>query len=297
MVLMSILIVVGLIAIVTLVLHGATARCSDPYKNKKYILKRCKITQIPKNIPKETTKLDLSFNQIQYISSGAFKNLPNCTELNMGKNRLTHIRTQIFDGLSSLEDLDLRSNKISDIDPGSFFRLPKCTHLWLPFNQLTYLKAEPFKGLVSLDLLDLYSNQISFIEDGTFSHLPRIRVIYLSNNNLVTPPQTHFLFLDGNPLHCDSRMCWLKQAERDGKLKLRGRWNHKPQCVNYPGLHWDNITLICDESGKYNDILFNSLFYVLTQFTNFTLMKNIEKVKTWKLNKNDVVDVVHIVVS
>ena len=267
--------------------------------------KGAKSLKFQKNIPKETTELNLSYNQIQYIPSGAFKNLPNCTELNlssnkiqdipsgafknlssctelnMGKNRLTHIRTLIFDGLSSLEDLDLRSNQISDIDPGSFFRLLQCTHLWLPYNQLTYLGAETFKGLVSLDLLDLYSNQISFIEDGTFSHLPRIRVIYLSNNNLVTPPETHFLFLDGNPLHYDSRMCWLKQAERDGRLKLSGRRDHKPQCVNYPGLHWDNITLICDESGKCNDITFNSLFYVLTQFTNFTLMKNIEKVKTW----------------
>ena len=175
----------------------------------------------------------------------------------------------------------MRFNQISDIDPGSFLPLQQCTYLWLPYNQLTYLKAETFKGLVSLDLLDLHSNQISFIEDGTFSHLPSIRVIYLINNNLVTPPKTRFLFLDSNPLHCDSSMCWLKQAERDGRLKLasRGR-GHKPQCVNYPGVHWDNITLICDESGKYNDILFNSLFFVLSQFTNFTLMINIEKVKT-----------------
>ena len=270
-------------------LHGATARCSDPYKNKKYIQKRCRIAQVPKNIPREATELNLSYNKIKDIPSGAFKNLPNCTELNlssnkikdipsgafknlpnctelnMGKNRLTHIRTLIFDGLSSLEDLDLCSNQISDIDPGSFYPLQQCTNLWLPNNQLTCLRAETFKGLVSLNLLDLYSNQISFIEDGTFSHLPLIRVLYLNKNDLVTPmdekdlilSQNPFLFLDENPLQCDTRMCWIKDAERDGRVKLRklrGRWDHTPQCMNYKGVHWNNITLPCNVSGKWNNI-------------------------------------------
>ena len=99
MVLMSILIVVGLIVIVSLLLDGATARCKDQYRNKKYTKRRCKITEIPKDIPKEATKLDLYSNHIQKIPSGA------------------------FDGLSSLEDLDLRFNQISDIDPGAFLSL------------------------------------------------------------------------------------------------------------------------------------------------------------------------------
>ena len=203
--------------------------------------------------------MDLYSNQIKDIPSGAFKHLWNCTELNMGKNRLTHIRKLMFDGLSSLVDLDLRFNQISDIDPGSFLPLQQCTYLWLPYNQLTCLRAGTFKGLESLDLLDLHSNKISFIEQGTFSHLPLIRVLYLNKNNLVTPmdekdliqSQNLFLFLDDNPLlQCDSRMCWIKNAERDGRLKLNGRRNPKPQCVNYPAVHWDNIKLPCNVSGK-----------------------------------------------
>ena len=70
-----------------------------------------------------------------------------------------------------------------------------------------------------------------------------------------------FLFLDENPLQCDSRMCWIKDAERDGRIKLKDKWNPKPQCVNYPGVHWDNIKLTCDASGKYNDIILNAFRY------------------------------------
>ena len=230
---------------VTILLNGATARCKDQYRNKKYTKRMCKITQIRKDIPKEATKLDLYSNQIKDIPSGTFKNL------------------------SSLEDLDLRFNTIEDIDPETFLPLQQRTGLWLSNNELTCLRAGTFKGLVSLDVLDLFSNQIFFIEDGTFSHLPLIRVLYLNKNNLVTPmdekdliqSQNLFLFLDGNPLRCDSKMCWIKDAERDGQIKLNYKWNPKPQCVNYPGVHWDNIILICDESGKYNDIILNAFRY------------------------------------
>ena len=229
----------------TILLNGATARCKDQYRNKKYTKRRCKITQIPKDIPQEATELDLYSNQIKDIPSGTFKNL------------------------WSLEDLDLRFNTIEDIDPETFLPLQQCTGLWLSNNQLTCLRAGTFKGLVSLDVLDLFSNQISFIEDGTFSHLPLIRILYLNKNNLVTPmdekdliqSQNPFLFLDENPLQCDSRMCWIKDAERDGRVKLRGRWDHTPQCKNYPGVHWDNIKLTCDASGKYNDIILNVFRY------------------------------------
>ena len=191
----------------------------------------------------------------------------------MGGNRLTHIRTSMFQGLRLLKDLDLRSNKISDIDPGAFLSLQQCTDLWLPYNKLTCLRAGTFKGLVSLDLLDLHSNQISFIEDETFSHLPLIRVLYLSNNRLVTlmgeqwviQSQNLFLVLSGNPLQCNSRICWIKQAERDGRVKWK-KSCHKPECVNYSGVHWDDVTLACDTSGKYDDIIdiLNTFLYFFT---------------------------------
>ena len=230
----------------------------------------CKLTEIPSDIPKEAKKVNLRDNKIQDIEDEALLNVTQWTELNMEGNRLTHIRTSMFQRLRLLKDLDLRSNQISDIDPGAFLSLQQCTDLWLSYNKLKCLRAGTFKGLVSLVLLDLYSNQISFIEDGTFSHLPLIRGLYLNNNLLVTimdeqdliQSQNLFLFLDGNRLQCDSRMCWIKDAERDGRVRLQVKSrDHKPQCVNYPGMHWDNITLACNASGKYNDIIFNVFLY------------------------------------
>ena len=167
---------------------------------------------------------------------------------------LSHIRRGMFQGLRSLRYLDLRSNAIEDIDSEAFLPLKKCTSLQLSQNELTSLRAEMLKGLRSLQTLDLHSNQISFIGPGTFSRTPLLN-LNLNNNQLITPmeeqdlPQSQniFLFLDQNPLQCDSRMCWIKQAEQDRRIVLqRGRPEEKPECVNYPGVYWDDVTLDCD---------------------------------------------------
>ena len=225
--------------------------CRKSYSNYKYKRIGCKLTQFPSNIPKEAKEVDLRYNTILNLEDDAFLNLTQCTKLNMEGNILTHIKSGMFKGLQSLTDLDLRSNNISDIDPEAFLSLQECIeNIWLGNNQLTCLRAGTFKGLVALDQLDLHSNQISFIEPGTFSDLPLISVLYLDNNRLVTPmaeqdliqSQDLFLSLTKNPLFCDSRMCWIKEAERDGRIKLRGS---KSQCVNYPNVHWDDIKLPC----------------------------------------------------
>ena len=202
--------------------------------------------------------VDLQYNKISYIEPRTFLHLTQCTDLNMTGNSLTHIRRGMFQGLLSLKYLDLHSNTIRDIDSEAFLPLKQCASLWLPQNELTSLSAEMFKGLQSLDTLDLHSNQISVIERGTFSHLPLLRNLYLNNNQLITPmdeqdlahSQNIFLFLDQNPLQCDTRMCWIKQAERDRRITLHGgSLEEKPECVNYPGVYWDDVTLVCDISG------------------------------------------------
>ena len=242
-------------------------------KHFKYISKHTKLKKVPLDIPVDTKLVDLRYNNIQDIEIGTFSNLIQCAELNMAGNSLTLISQFMFKGLQSLKELDLRSNKIEDIEPGSFHPLTQCKNIWMNGNQLTCLRAGIFEGLNSLETLDLYSNEISAIEPKTFSHTPVLRVLYLNQNRLKVPidklirikSKKSFLFLGRNPLQCDWKMCWIKEAERVGWLKLSVI---KPQCENYPGTPWDHVTLTCDASGKQNDVTFDDLLAFLLSLNN-----------------------------
>ncbi|VDI35152.1 Hypothetical predicted protein, partial [Mytilus galloprovincialis] len=94
------------------------------------------LAQIPRNIPTDTTRLELNQNKIQSIDATSLS------------------------GLTSLEMLFLEYNEISSIEDDSIYD-----------NKLTTIKTDTFKSLGSLRELHLESNEISSIEDGAFSTL------------------------------------------------------------------------------------------------------------------------------
>ncbi len=123
----------------------------------------------------------------------------------------------------------LDGNEISDIGPGVFHELNKCIYMNLGFNHLTEIRPDMWEGLNSLKTLILYVNEIHHISDGAFSTLPAVRSIYLNHNKLKVLSRTVFgpnhphrldLHLGDNPLQCDSKLCWMEEAEVEGWLKV-----------------------------------------------------------------------------
>ena len=119
-----------------------------------------------------------------------------------------------------------------------------------------------WKGLDSLKELHLYHNLISYIEPGSFATLKQLHGLYMERNKLTTLEQNIFddlmpnylvLGINYNPLQCDNRMCWIKQGERKRRITLyheaRGITWSKPSCVNYPGFHWNDVTITCPSVG------------------------------------------------
>ena len=52
----------------------------------------------------------------------------------------------------------------------------------------------------------------------------------------------------GNPFHCDVRMCWLRDAEQQGRVHFRTIYDDNredPECVNYPDEEWREVPLDC----------------------------------------------------
>ncbi|XP_078069336.1 peroxidasin homolog isoform X3 [Mustelus asterias] len=119
----------------------------------------------------QTTILDLRFNKIKDIPSGAFR-------------RLKHLNTLL-----------LNNNQIRRIPRGAFEDLENLKYLYLYKNEIQSLDRQAFKGLVSLEQLYLHFNQIESLEPESFSHLPKLER----------------LRLDSNSLNCNCDLMWLAE--------------------------------------------------------------------------------------
>ncbi|CAG0919788.1 unnamed protein product [Notodromas monacha] len=105
--------------------EGTVVRCS-----------RSKLQEIPKDIPQETTELDLSNNKISVLGNNTFGNLTRLETLIISYNKLECIHSNSLAGLHALRILSLHGNDISRIPEGTFGDLRSITHLALGSNPL-----------------------------------------------------------------------------------------------------------------------------------------------------------------
>ena len=187
-----------------------------------------RITDVPVDIPPNTTSvclydnriqiikttdfssltvcvvLDLHGNRINIIEHAAFYKLSNLENLDLSGNRLTRILTNMFLGLFSLEELSLDANSITTIDDGAFSGLHMLKKLSLKHNEIKAVTSETFRDLISLEKLLLTNNKLTRLGQCTFSNVPRLRL----------------LVLEYNDFDCDGEMCWLVEEARQGALTL-----------------------------------------------------------------------------
>ena len=232
----------------------------------------------------QCTNLQLTYNEISEVESGAFTGLIALKILNLDRNRLNRLEANMFYGLISCERLYLHNNQISEVETGSFNGLTSLDYFELQHNQITALRAGMFQGLVALAHLSLASNKINVIQDNAFFTLKKLQKLYLSNNDLGTLSIRAFNGLDSlthlylyenylttlpadtfshlprplelllhlpnndlppnNPIECDSKLCWLKQEELQGTIT----WLSRGSSVFKPrcanGIVWDNWSCV-----------------------------------------------------
>ena len=93
------------------------------YEGGEYFNTDHDITEVPTDIPEETTRVVL-WNNIKDIRPGAFSHLSNCTDLVVYSNKLETIRADMWVGLGSLDMLNLGDIvKLALHRQGMFFRL------------------------------------------------------------------------------------------------------------------------------------------------------------------------------
>lgn len=133
-------------------------------------------------------QLDLSANQLDLISEGAFENLAQLEELNLSRNALNNNlggNSKALQSISGLRSLDISMNGLSD-DAVELYLQQKSSldQLKMTGNALTRLSHSLFKDSKGLRAITIDDNLISVIEPGTFEPLSQLEMLSLAKNNL-----------------------------------------------------------------------------------------------------------------
>ncbi|XP_076687147.1 podocan-like protein 1 [Andrena cerasifolii] len=173
--------------------------------------------------------LSVANNRISVISAGAFDDTGSLRYLNISKNLLSSIRSDIFRSLYSLEvlaldqntfetvpiavplnitTLSMNCNRIKYITTNSLYNLPHLRTLSLAGNMIANVHVDAFQNQEMLEELYLYNNELSYLPDGWGRTITNLRYLDLSGNAFTllesavhsTIPSLQQLYFERNPL-------------------------------------------------------------------------------------------------
>jgi Leucine-rich repeat (LRR) protein len=182
-------------------------------------------------------QLILESNEISIIHPNAFDNLTNVVDLSLNDNKLNKIPDSIRK-LRNLQALDLGKNQITSVDSDSFDGLEELTGLRLTDNQISSITKGAFVALKSIHVLNFASNKIKHIDQSAFLSNEKLRAIRLDCNSLedissVFTSLSSLVLLNVS----NNNLKWFD-------------FSHLPQSLEWLDIHNNNIT----ELGNYFDV-------------------------------------------
>ncbi|CAF0776431.1 unnamed protein product [Adineta steineri] len=175
---------------------------------------------------KYLTYLNLARNRLQFqFNQQPFQHLNSLEILNLDRNIQLNLSKNIFSGLQNqLIELSLQNCNLTTIDSlnNPFYLFHKLQRLKLSSN---YFQELPHEFLIhlkdSLISIDLQRNALHTIPNlfGKNFNTSKLTDFDLSSNHLCTLDKFDLyqyknlktIGLNGNPLHCDCQLIWLKQ--------------------------------------------------------------------------------------
>ena len=136
--------------------------------------------------PIKTITLNLSKQNIIEIHDNSFSSLRHLQRLYLEYNQLSHLGSDVFQGLTKLNILSLWGNKIKSLPVGIFQSMTNLTQLLLRENRLSVLHKDMFRGLHNLSKLYLDKNKLTDIPEGLFSGLTNLNILRLGENKLIS---------------------------------------------------------------------------------------------------------------
>ncbi|KAJ8255158.1 hypothetical protein GJAV_G00201670 [Gymnothorax javanicus] len=219
--------------------HQACHRsCSCPTPREVHCTFR-HLTSIPKNLPKDTERVNIGYNSIQAVGVLEFTDLQRLEMLMLHGNDIMTVSPGAFNNLRSLQILKLSYNKLKTIKSKMFEGLTGLVRLHLDHNLIEFVEPFSFDGLASLKLLQLEGNLLKDLHPHTFVTLSFLRTFWSSNlrhlhladNQLeYLLPETlqhleklELLSLHDNPWTCDCQLRWLLEwnTKHNGVIKCK----------------------------------------------------------------------------
>ncbi|XP_037530264.1 slit homolog 2 protein [Nematolebias whitei] len=202
------------------------------------------LRNVPRNIPRNTERLDLNANNLTKITKTDLAGLRHLRVLQLMENKITTIERGAFQDLKELERLRLNRNNLAVFPELLFLGTTKLYRLDLSENQIQGVPRKAFRGAVEIKNLQLDYNHISCIEDGAFRALRDLEVLTLNNNNISRlsvasfnhMPKLRTFRLHSNNLQCDCHVAWLSEW-----LRQRPRLGLYTQCMAPPHLRGHNV--------------------------------------------------------
>nr|XP_054773441.1 toll-like receptor 3 [Lytechinus pictus] len=140
--------------------------------------------------------LDLSFNRIRWIQSGALK-FPALVEMFLVGNCLKHF--PVLTSMANLRYLHLSENHITNVTGSEFGKIPSLKVLYLDSNRLQFFPSLPYN---CINVLNLKNNNMSFCQRNVFENYHALRNVMMDRNNIeITPhfpPSLERISLDDN---------------------------------------------------------------------------------------------------
>ncbi|KAE8279675.1 Toll-like receptor 13 Precursor [Larimichthys crocea] len=133
-------------------------------------------------IPTMST-LQLRRNKLHFIRSNLFKLCINVTELDLAESRIKNIHDEAFASMQGLKILTLSRNALHSV-PAATKYIPTLEELDLSKNNITTLGCQDFANMTKLKHLRLFNNFISALNDCVFKDLIQLQVLKLQGNHI-----------------------------------------------------------------------------------------------------------------
>ncbi|CAC5361970.1 unnamed protein product [Mytilus coruscus] len=166
------------------------------------------LTEIPANIPSNTTILRLDENFITTVGSNVLSGLTSLTELNLAINRISSIDADAFSDLKEVRSMDLSYDKLVSLPQSLLSTNTKLDTLSLMRNQLESLPEGLLTFNTNLQYLDLSFNKLVSLPQSLLSTNTKLDTLYLTRNQLESLPEglltfntnLQYLYLSNNQI-------------------------------------------------------------------------------------------------